>query len=260
MKWLAIIDSLYSSMGHLQNVDIDILELESSLSTAINQRKIAIWLNIPTAHILYSPSQKHPKESDWYIAEMDYAFFESSVCVVCLPLLDPLTHQLIAVVSISSRTLWAEFDNLLLDHLETKLHPLLAMLKISASRIRSLLVIVYSATCNKLKQRPLISNACQSLKSALNFEDAYILRRLAAGILEFYAGGSGKKHRVPLRQGGIASFVAQEGKIVNVAIASEHPHFNKVLHDEYRLRSVIAAPMIDESLLNHEIFGVAICR
>ncbi|KAH0790848.1 GAF domain containing protein [Histomonas meleagridis] len=284
MKRLAIIDSLCSTMGHLQNVDIDIFELETSLSTAFNQRKITIWLNIPTAHILYSPTQKtrvepntgivgktaqnmkrriisNPKESDWYNSETDSAFFESSVCVVCLPLLDPLTHQLIAIVSISSRTIWTEFDNLLLDHLETKLPPLLATLKISASKIRSILAIVYSATGNELKQRSLISNACQSLKSALNCEVAQIFFvDWQHGVLEFYAGGSGKKHRVPLRQGGIASFVAQEGEIVNIAIASEHPHFNKVLDDEYRSRSVIAAPMINESSPNHEIFGVAICR
>ena len=79
-------------------------------------------------------------------------------------------------------------------------------------------------------------------------------------MLEFYGSGAGKKIRVPLAQGGIVAYVAQEGSMVNVSVASEHPHFSKVLDDEFRSRSVIAAPMINESSPNHEIFGVAVCR
>ena len=284
MKRLAIVDSLSPTMGQLQDVELSILELETTLANAFNQRTVVIWYNVPNAQILFSPTNKarvmpgegiigktaqnlkkriiaNPKESDWYKADCDARFFESSVCAVCSPLLDPLTHQLIAVVSIASKTLWTQFDSLLLEHLETKLPQLLATLKISASKIRSTLSILYSATGNELKQRPLISTACQSLKSALNCEVAQIFFvDWQRGTLEFYGSGAGKKVRVPLAQGGIAAYVVQEGSMVNVSVASEHPHFSKVLDDDFRSRSVIAAPMINESSANHEIFGVAVAR
>ncbi|OHS99538.1 3'5'-cyclic nucleotide phosphodiesterase family protein [Tritrichomonas foetus] len=284
MRLLAAIDSLCSSMGQLQDVELSILELENTLSAAFNNRSVVIWYNIPTAQALYSPTNKarvqpnvgiigktahtqkrrtiaNPKVSDWYKAESDARFFESAVCAVCSPLLDPLTHQLIAVISFASKTAWTNFDSVLLDHLETKLPHLLASLKISATKIRSTLAVVYSATGNELKQRPLMSNACQSLKSALNCEVAQIFFvNWQRGLLEFYGSGVGKKIRLPLSQGGIAAFVAQEGTLVNVSVASEHPHFGKTLDDEYRSRSIIAAPMINESSPNHEIFGVAVAR
>ena len=284
MRRLAVIDSLCSSMGQLQDVELSILELETTLSAAFNNRSVVIWYNIPTAQVLYSPTNKakvqpnvgiigktahnmkrrtiaNPKASDWYNAECDSRFFESSVCCVCSPLLDPLNHQLIAVISFASKTLWTNFDNVLLDHLETKLPQLLASLKISATKVRSTLAVVYSATGNELKQRPLMSNACQSLKSALNCEAAQIfVVNWSRDLLEFYGSGVGKKIRIPLSEGGIAAYVAQEGTLVNVSVASEHPHFGKALDDEYRSRSVIAAPMINESSPTHEIFGVAVAR
>lgn len=284
MRRLSIIDSLATSMGQLQDVELNILELENMLSTAFDQRTIVIWYHVVSAQVLFSPTHKarvvpgegiigrtsqihkrrtiaNPKESDWYKASCDARFFEDSVCAICSPLLDPLTHQLIAVISIASQTLWMPFDNVLLDHLETKLPHLLATLKISASRVRSTLSIVYSATGNELKQRALISTACQSLKSALNCEVAQIFFvNWQRGVLEFYSGGVGKKNRVPLAEGGIAAFIAQEGTTVNVAVASEHSHFSKILDDDFRSRSVVAAPMINESSPNHEIFAVTVAR
>lgn len=284
MYRLSIIDSLSSSMGQLQDVESSISELETTLSEAFNNRDVIIWYNVPTAQVLYSPTNKarvspnvgiignaanhgkrriisNPKTSGWYKEEIDSKFFESAMCAVCSPLLDPLTHQLIAVISFSSKTSWTNFDEILLDHTETKLPHLLASLKISAIKVRSTLAVVYSATGNELKQRPLMSNACQSLKTALNCEVAQIfLVDWQRGLLEFYGSGAGKKIRVPLSDGGIAANVAIEGKLVNVSVASDDPHFGKALDDEYRSRPVIAAPMINESSPNHEIFGVAVAR
>lgn len=284
MYRLSIIDSLCSSMGQLQDVESSLAELESTLSEAFNDREVIIWYNVPTAQVLYSPTNKarvtpnvgiignaanhgkrriisNPKTSGWYKEETDSKFFESAMCAVCSPLLDPLTHQLISVISFASKSSWTNFDEILLDHLETKLPHLLASLKVSAIKIRSTLAVVYSATGNELKQRPLMSNACQSLKTALNCEVAQIfLVDWQRGLLEFYASGAGKKIRVPLSDGGIAANVAMEGKLVNVSVASDDPHFGKTLDDEYRSRPVIAAPMINESSPNHEIFGVAVAR
>jgi len=284
IRRLSIVDSISTTMGQLQEVESSIVELENTLSSAFSGRQVIIWYNVPTAHVLFSPTFKfrvepgkgivgrsaenlkrriiaNPKESEWYNSATDGKFFDSSACAVCSPIADPLTHQLIAVVSISSKTVWTNLDTLILDHTESKLPHLLATLKTSASRIRSTLAVLSSATGNELKQRPLISNACQSLKSALNCEIAQVFFvNWQRGMIEFYGGGVGKKQKVPLAQGGIAAFVAQEGAVVNIPVASEHPHFSKSVDDEYRSRPVIAAPMIDESSPNHDIFGVAVAR
>ena len=284
MRRLAIVDSISSNIGQMQDVEISIPELENVLSTAFANRQVIIWYNVPTAHQLFSPTHKtriipgkgivgraaenqtrrilsRPKESEWYNAETDQELFEGATCVVCTPIADPLTHQLIAVLTITAKNSWTNFDTVLLDHAETKLPHLLATLKISASKIRSTLAVLSTATGNELKQRPLISNAAQSLTSALNCEVAQIFFvNWQKGVLEFYGSGVGKKQRIPLAQGGIAAFVAQDGNLVNIPIASQHPHFSKVIDDEYRSRPVIAVPMINESSPNHEIFGVAVAR
>lgn len=284
MRRLSIIDSISSNMGQMQDVEISIPALENTLATAFVNKQVIIWYNVPIAKVLFSPTHKwrvepgkgivgraaesqkrrilsNPKESEWYNAESDSKFFESVTCVVCSPIQDPLTHQLIAVVTITAKSAWTPFDTLLIDHAESKLPQLIATLKISASRIRSTLAILSSATGAELKQRPLISNACQSLKTALNCEVAQIFFvNWQRGALEFYGSGVGKKQRVPLAQGGIAAFVAQDGNLVNIPVASQHPHFSKITDDEYRSRPVIAAPMINESSANHEIFGVAVAR
>ena len=284
MRRLAIIDSISSKMGQMQDVETSIPELENILSSAFANRQVIIFCNVPSAHQLFSPTYKmrispgkgivgkaaenqkrrilaNPKESEWYDAELDQKLFESATCVVCSPIADPLTHQLIAVLTIIAKNSWSNLDTVLLDHAETKLPHLLATLKISASKIRSTLAVLSTATGSELKQRLLISNAAQSLKSALNSEVAQIFFvNWQKGVLEFYGSGVGKKQRVSLQQGGIAAFVAQDGNLANIPIASQHPHFSKVVDDEYRSRPVIAVPMINESSPGHEVFGVAVAR
>ena len=58
MYRLSIIDSLCSSMGQLQDVESSLSELESTLSEAFNDREVIIWYNVPTAQVLYSPTNK----------------------------------------------------------------------------------------------------------------------------------------------------------------------------------------------------------
>lgn len=284
MRRLSIVDSLSTTIGQMHDVETSIPELENKLSTAFPNKQIIIWYNVPTAHILFSPSQKtrvtpgkgivgksaenlkrrilaNPKESEWFDHETDSSLFDEAACAVCSPIADPLTHQLIAVVTIITKTSWTNFDSVLLDHAESKLPQILATLKITASKIRSTLSVLSSATGNELKQRPLISNACQSIKSALNCEVAQIFFiNWEKGTIEYYSGAVGKKIKLPLAQGGIASYAAQEGRIVNIPVASQHPSFSKAVDDEYRSRPVIASPMINESSPSHEVFGVALAR
>lgn len=84
-------------------------------------------------------------------------------------------------------------------------------------------------TGNELKQRALISTACQSLKFALNCKVAQIVFvNCQRGVLQFYSGGAGKKSRVPFAQCGITGFLASEGTTVNVAVASEQSGLSKI--------------------------------